>query len=314
LFSLLVLIGLLSAVTLVLAQDEPAATEEALPEGVVPIPTASAPEAATPEFGDTLPILASARADLQMLVVEQLGGSLPPGWNGSLDINDPSLPLLIRLDLELLAGTLLGASVRPPGWFGPIPSTPFAFARDVRHDLEMLADRVNGPGVRPAGWGGDNPIYSCNRATQTLITFLQLGGVFSLTADPTQPDFCTKAEIETTLFAEINLLANPTAGGITLTTPTQSGPHAINNDFAVGFLDRGASLRVGVVPNGSGITPLGRSYATFSNMMLIAGDSFTVFVDYQFTNITEDEFKDLPDVDTLEETAFCGAEWCAAAG
>src|SRR5689334_24388084 len=112
------------------------------------VEVAATATAAGAQAGADLPILISARSDLQLLAINTLGNNLPAGWNDSLDINDPQLPLLIRLDLELLAGALLGADKRPPGWFGTVLSTPYAIARDIRHDLELLADTVS-PGPRP---------------------------------------------------------------------------------------------------------------------------------------------------------------------
>jgi hypothetical protein len=244
-------------------------------------------------------ILTKARTDLDLLAFTQLGNDRPQGWSGISDLDNPQLAILIRLDLEILANTLLGQP--PSGWFGVVNSTPYAIARDIRHDLDLLAEIVG----QPVGWIGDAPIMQCSRATQTLVDVMEAAGVFVLTADPNADDFCRQAEIEASRFAEINLLAGPVAGANPLT-----GPATINSDFAVGFLDRGASQRVGVIPRDTSLTPVGRSPAQFSNMMLVTGDNFAVFVDYQFTTFTREEYNELPSVDGIEITPFCGADWC----
>jgi hypothetical protein len=285
----------------VLAQEEPVTTEE---QPVVE--TTTAPE---------IPVLVSARSDIELLADDQIGIDRPLGWSGSLDIEDPQLAILMRLDLELLAGELLGPDRRPVGWFGAVPSTSLSIARDIRHDLELLADTVIGQGVRPEGWIGDDPLMRCNRATQTLVNLLERGGVFVLQLNLEDPNYCTAVEIQATKFTEVNLLSNPdVSGGDLFSAYKSSGPYTISSGFAVGFMDRFTAQRAGVIPNGTGFTPLGRSYAQFSNMMLIQGDGFTVFVDYQFTTVTADEFEVLPDVSALTATTFCTAKWCTIAG
>ncbi len=120
----------------------------------------------TPAFdGDTLTVLVRSRSDLEILVDQQMGvGVRPVGWSGSLDVNNPQLPILIRSDLDLLMATLVGLDHVPAGWFGAQPSTPIAIARDIRHDLELLADAVVGFNVRPPGWNGDVPLMRCDRS------------------------------------------------------------------------------------------------------------------------------------------------------
>lgn len=295
--------------------------------GLAPVPTvtASAPQpettpdataTAAAQINEALELLLSIRPDLELLANELFGaGVRPETWSGESDINNPQLGLLMRLDLEILAGTVLGETVRPRGWFGAVASTPYALARDIRHDLELLADVTLEDAVgRPAGWLGAAPILRCSRATQTLVALLEASGVFQLTADPTSRDFCDQAELQASQFAEVNLLSNPSFNGSLTTTSAGAGGRAatVNTDFAAAFLDRAASLRVGVIPNGTDITPVARSYAQFSNMMLVRGENFELFVDYQFTSVSQSEFDALPDVDTLTIDPFCGVDWCEA--
>lgn len=278
---------------------------------VIPAETAVPTATALPAPDDASIILVRARSDLELLATAQLGGSRPTGWSGSSDINNPQLAILTRLDLEILAGAIYSASERPAGWFGAVASSPYAIARDIRHDLELLADATTGS-QRPIGWIGDNPLMRCNRGTQALVRLLEAGGVFQLQLDPTAPDFCAQAEIVASQFAEVNLLANPNlAGGANPASGPAVVSASISSEFAVAFLDRSAVQRAGVIPNGTAITPVGRSYAQFSNMMLVRGDNFEVYVDFQFTTVTRDEFDALPNVDGLTVNPFCQAEWCS---
>jgi hypothetical protein len=341
LLSAIVIVGLL-ALSLVAtsAQDQPIATEEVqqqpppVLQPTVPLPTAIAPESATlvapevptdaaviqptaappapPPSNDVLSILIGARADLELLANDRLGTQRPIGWSGSADINDPQLMILVRLDLELLAGQLFTIDTRPPGWFGAVPSTPFAIARDIRHDLELLADSTLQPSVRPPGWAGDDPIFRCDRATQTLVGLLERGGVFQLNLDPLAVDYCVQAGLLASRFAEANLLNNPapTSGETTGSVTTISGTHTVNNNFTVAFFDLDARQRAGLIPSGDTFTPIARSSNPFSNMMLIRGNGFELFVDYATTAVTTPEFEALPSMDTVTPNPACTAEWC----
>jgi hypothetical protein len=192
-----------------------------------------------------------------------------------------------------------------------VPSTPFAIARDIRHDLELLADTTLQPNVRPPGWAGDRPIYRCDRATQTLIAVLERGGVFQLTLDPLAPDYCQQAAVEASRFAEANLLSNPAPGAApgSASVPA-AGSVAVNNNFTAAFLDLNARQRVGLIPNGETFTPVARSANPFSNMMLVRGNGFEVYVDYATTAVTTEEFQALPTVETVPPNPACTASWC----
>lgn len=256
-------------------------------------------------------LLINARLDLELLTT-LLGVERPEGWSGSLDIEDPQLPILVRLDLELLAGVLLGSNTRPEGWFGVVASSPYFIARDIRHDLELLANQVIDPANgMPENWLGGEPIVSCDRSTQALVQFLEMNGVFALDADPAADNFCEMARTEASLFVELNFLEeDPTEPGGILTDGGLVDSAAINSNFAVGFFDRNANGRAGLIPNGTPIQPLGRSYVQYSSMMLIQGEDFEVFVDFQFTTVSEDEFDALPNVDDLTVETTCTADWC----
>lgn len=258
---------------------------------------------------EALPILISARNDLELLATAAVGSAQRPvGWSGSIDVNDPQLPLWIRLDLETLAGAVLGVDNRPADWFGVVASIPLAVARDIRHDLELLATEVIGaPGVRPAGWLGDDPMMRCNRATQSLFTLLQDRGV-EIPLDFTLPDYCRTAEETASRFVERQVLQPP---ALSANAAVAQGryQYVVDNPFMVAFLDRVARQKIGILPVGTGFDAVSRSYVEFSNMMVVRGDGFQVYVDYTTTPLTVEQFLSLPDVGSGSGT-YCDSEWC----
>lgn len=306
---LLVAFALLLPVLVASAQDDDIPEEPPIDAIIVP-PEADA-EASIPTVDRVTQLLLNARVDLELLAGALLGDDIrPEGWSGPVEAEGMQLALLTRLDLELLAGNVLRGGALP-GWFGTVSSTSYAVARDIRHDLELLADEFG----RPAGWQGSEPLLRCDRSTQALVSFLERGGVFVLQADRTAPDFCQQAMLEVSRFVEINYLADPD-DGLLILPPVASagggggGQALIASRFAVAFFDRGAARRAGIIPDETRFEPVARSAAQFSNMMLIRGEGFQVFVDYQFTTVTRDEFEALPDVATLEFEASCTANWC----
>ncbi len=291
-------------------QAPPQVTEEVVPQ--VPLEETTPeidPATEEPQVDSSIQTAVNARLDLELIANGMMNGGRPEGWNGSLDATDAMFAVNTRIDLDLLATTLIGANIRPEGWFGVVASTPQAIARDIRHDLELLADAVSF--TRPATWSGDVPIMQCDRATQVIVQFLELNGVFTLQADPTAPDFCQQATNEATLFMEVNLLANPTPNSnLSLQGVAVSGDTVIASEFAASFLDRGAARRSGTVPNDTPFQVVGRSPSQFSNMLLIRGDGFEVYVDYQFTSISEEAFQFIEPIDEETVDTFCTARWC----
>ncbi len=286
----------------------PESTAPAGQEPALPTPTP------TPSFSPEALILIDARADLELLANQQLGvGSRPEGWSGSTDYTNPQMGLLARLDLELLYGGLIDRELRNPAWFGAVGSSALAIARDVRHDLELLADLLYGYSVRPEGWRGADPLYRCSRATQTLVTLLARGGVFTLDVEANDPDFCAKAEVSAARFAETRVLSGSVEFGGADPALTLASGYRINRDFAVAFLDPSARIKLGVIPNGTPIQVIARSYSQFSNMMLVAGDGFQVYVEYVYTSVTPAEFRGLPNITSIAPAPSCFAEWCTPA-
>jgi hypothetical protein len=320
-----ILFLLITGASSIVAQQPP--TPQPLPTFVPPTldpalfvtPTVAAPVEAAPapaslgvEQIEALPVLLSARGDLELLADQALGaGQRPVGWSGSIDPNDPQLPLLIRLDVELLATSIMQGDERPPGWFGVVASVPLAVARDVRHDLELLADRVVGAStLRPGGWVGDDPLFRCDRALQALVALLERSG-FTLEVDFTQPTYCAEAEQETTLYVESHFIQPVALGGSDAEAAAfdAAQPFQVDNPYVVAFLDRNARQRAGIVPEGTGFRAVARSAADFSNMMLIEGNGFSVYVDYTTTPVSAEAFAALaPAAD--DALIRCAADWC----
>jgi hypothetical protein len=289
-----------------------AATEEAAPEATA-APDQPSDTALSAADTEALPHLLSARVDLELLAGQLFDPvTRPNGWNGSVDVSNPQLSLLIRYDLEVLAANRFGADTRPAGWFGGVVSVPLAFARDIRHDLELFADDVMGTStVRPAGWQGDDPLMRCDRATQALITVLQKEG-YGFNIDFGQADFCASLHIEMAQFVEREILQPPpapvTVSEIEAFNANQ--PFRAENYYVVAFYDRHARRRAGVIPEGTGFTPISRSGFGFSNMMIVEGNGFRIFVDYLTTPVTTEQFNALPEIGEGTVLTTCNAAWC----
>lgn len=323
----ILLIGLLMTTFVVYAQEPlPAQTPELTPvieTTVQPVTTAETaiepvqptPVPLSPEAAEALPIVVRARGDLELLANQVFGqDQRPAGWSGSTDTANPELPLLVRLDLEVLAGFVLGAEERPDGWFGVVVSSPLAVARDLRHDLELIADVVVGAStIRPGLWAGDDPIMRCNRATQALLPLLERSASFVLNVDFNQSDYCRQIEIQISSFVETQIiqpavpqLTIDTSGG---TVGGELAPYQVESPFVVAFYDSRARRRAGVLPVGTGFRAVSRSNVQFSNMVLITGEGFTLFVDYTTTPMTTADFEGLPEV-SLGVSTDCSADWC----
>lgn len=313
---IVLLILLAFSVGLVIAQDEPVATEEASAQ-VIPAEgqTTEVEQPQTPPqpetlFGDSLTELINLRNDLELLATAVQGTSRPDGWSGNLDVTNPQLPLLIRTDMELLLADTLGFSI-PAGWFGISLGAVQYQVRDLRHDIEILADALLGAGSRPNGWGGNpNPLWACDRSVQTLYKLMAQGDFFVAVADPASPDYCAILELQLTNFAEQNLFTIDTTESYftSAVKTTLPGSVLINTDFAVGFFDIVASQRAAVIPNGTAVTPVGRSTVQFSRMALVEGEGFLLFVEYPSTSLSEEEFRVLDAAPAVQ--TFCNADWC----
>lgn len=279
-------------------------------------------ESISPIPADALEVLVRARSDLELLATNQLGGVRPAEWNASLDVSNPQLAVLIRLDLELLAAYLVSLDTRPDGWFGAIPGTAFSIARDIRHDLELLADTVIATNQRPAEWAGDDPLMRCDRSTQNLIVLLERSGMYSPITSPERVDYCDAVAVEINQYVETNypngLPTQPQTGipgadpMAAATMPTAADTYFADGSSAIAFLDRYATQRVGTIPADEPLQVLARSYTQFSRMILVQGADFLVFVDYRTTSLPQAVFDDLPDINTGVYDTVCDADWCQA--
>lgn len=271
------------------------------------------PPTPTPVVSPDVRLWLDIREDLETLAeAARPDNSRPVGWSGVNDPFNSDIALLTRLDLELLATSIINPEQRPRGWIGAIASGPYYVARDARHDLELLADLFFGTGQRPEVWRGGDPLFNCNRATQTLVSLLERGGVYRLQIAPNDPEFCRKAELEVTQFAEINILENAQVSELFADDLIILAPNSITSDVALAWLDSTAVRQVGVVPLGEPIQVVARSYATFSNMMLISGDGFQVFVEYPSTTVTDTQFRRLPNINSIDYSTYCFADWCTS--
>jgi phosphate transport system substrate-binding protein len=276
-------------------------------------PTAT--PAPTFSFQDgVLPLLAGARRDLEVLADDVFDGTTrPAGWDGTLSTDNPRLPVVIRLDLETLAAVYYGPNTRPDNWRGAVSSTQLAIARDIRHDLEIMAlDYYGGLANYPEGWADFNPILRCARSTVNLVEVAQEAG-FELQISPQTPNYCREAELAASRYAEINMLAPGSDVEIGRRSDDQvqiGSDVVIDTRFAVAFFDRNGRQKVGVIPEGTFVQPVARSYVQFSNMMLVQGADFLVYVDWLDTSLTSEQFRSLPDVNTIEAQLYCDALWC----
>lgn len=269
----------------------------------------------SPIPNDALIILVNARTDLELLAEDQLSSQRPVGWSGSLDINDPQLALLARLDLELLAARLDSVDDRPEGWFGAAPGSYYEIARDIRHDLELLADFALARNQRPLGWVGGTPLMRCDRDTQTLAEALYENVAYRPAVDPLAPGYCAQIDELLREYAANNPQAairrtSTSAPQTTVANRTAPAGALLPGPAAYGFLDRYATQRIGIIPEGETFVALARSFTLFSRMTLVRGNGFEVFVDWKTTSMNENQFRTLPDVNTFDANPSCTAEWC----
>lgn len=260
--------------------------------------------------GDLAMILNNLRSDLESFATQQLGGTRPIGWSGETNLSNPEFVMLLRLDLEFLAGDLLGSDVRPGGWMGPVAGTTMSIAFDVRKDLELLVKTIN-LGQPIAGWIGASPLASCSRLTVMLVEYLISNTNYSLNVDPTVSDFCLAVENDTTRYlGDHPDIARP--GEEKPQEPVQSIiTHFVQGDFSLLFSDRSGSGKLGLIPKLTPFVPVARSYAEYSNMMLVRGEGFEGLVEYPFTSINRQEFQQLPNIDDFTISPYCTAYWCS---
>ncbi len=270
------------------------------------------PEPATGFQEGALPLLASARNDLEILADAIFEATdRPAGWEGTRNTDNQQFPLLLRLDLETLAAVFYGRETRPDNWTGAVSSTQLAIARDIRHDLEVMAlDYYGGLSEYPPGWDDIDPVLRCARSTVNLVDVVREAG-FALQVSPAAPGYCREVEVAASRFAEVNLLLPEARIQRDGNRVQIVGDIVIDTRFGVGFFDRNGRQKAGVIPQGTPVQPIARSFVQFSNMTLVQGPDFLLFVDWLDTSLTSVQFRTLPDVNTVEAELYCRALWCS---
>ncbi|MEM6527080.1 MAG: hypothetical protein AAF653_02235, partial [Chloroflexota bacterium] len=122
-------------------------------------------------------------------------------------------------------------------------------------------------------------------------------------------------EAEVSVFTELNLLEQPepapAAAAATQAAPQNPNAQAsIVTPGTIVYFDRGALEIAGIIPQGELFTPVARSYAQFSRMMLIRGEGFELFVDYQNTTLDAPTFEALGDINVIDVAVSCALDWC----
>lgn len=250
------------------------------------------------------------RGDLERLADERLGlETRPPGWIGNRDDTSPTFINDISIDLNTLADNQLGINVRPTGWTViAISSTPAVTVRGLRFNIETLTDETLGEGVRPNGWQGTDPLGRCDVRLQTLIALVDArGSVVRNNLDLTQTDdavFCVQAAALALQTAEAppSLVIEGEDGSVDSRLLFKS-----RNAFS--YLDVTALQYMGPIPYDIEFRPWYRNFQD-SNMMFVTGEDFAVYIDRRWTNMPEEVFRLLPNLEGRKPLTFCDASWC----
>lgn len=143
----------------------------------------------------------------------------------------------------------------------------------------------------------------CGRSVAAIAALLKRDQGFE-PATPPGADYCARLEEEITVFIE-TLLADPTAEGV-----------AGQSRGAFAFIDFGARQYVGEIPQGEEFKAVARNALPDSTMIYVVGSEYAVFVDFNFTTLTADEFAALPDYRDYRGgiRPNCEASWCRAPG
>ncbi len=146
------------------------------------------------------------------------------------------------------------------------------------------------------------PAAACGRLAANVSQLLTNKYSFSPQAKPDSPDYCASLETEMNTFIEAMFRPN-------------EGINATSKD-AFAFVDYAAQQYVGIMPAGTNFTAVARNSLPGSQMMLVVGENFEVFLDYAYTSLTQAEFESLPDYrDYQGELKFhCDASWCRNPG
>jgi len=255
------------------------------------------------------------RGDLERLADERLGlETRPPGWIGNRVEGTPTFINDVSIDVNTLADNQLGLNNRPPGWnnvsFG---SSAVVLIRGLRFNIEALADETLGEGIRPSGWQSTDRLGRCDTTLQTLISLVEVrGGVIrdGLTVDELDNRvFCAQARelaIQTAEMPPVFI----TEGGDGSTVDSRL---LFKSRYAFSYLDVTARQYMGPMPYDIEFRPWYRNFQD-SDMMFVTGQDFAVFVDRRWTNMPEESFRLLPNLEGRKPLTFCDASWCNGPG
>ncbi len=139
---------------------------------------------------------------------------------------------------------------------------------------------------------------ACGRLVANTFQLLKSKFNFSAQAQPGSADYCTSLETEMNVFIEAMFKPQPGVAG--------------TSKDAYAFVDYAARQFVGTMPAGTPFQAVARNSLPGSQMILVIGDNFEVFVDYIFTSLTQAEFETLPDYRDYQGTikGNCAASWC----
>jgi hypothetical protein len=139
---------------------------------------------------------------------------------------------------------------------------------------------------------------ACGRLVANTFTLLKSKHNFSAQAQPGSADYCASLETEMNVFIEAMFKPQPGIAGVA--------------KDAYAFVDYAARQYVGVMPAGTTFQAVARNSLPGSQMILVIGDNFEVFLDYVYTSLTQAEFETLPDYRDYQGTikGHCDASWC----
>lgn len=149
------------------------------------------------------------------------------------------------------------------------------------------------------------PFDTCGRTIANVVRLLIRDYEFKPVAASGSSNYCTALETEANVFMEQAIFEPRVVDGV-----------AGESLDAFAFVDYAAQQFVGVMPSGTKFTAVARNGLPGSQMMLIKGEEFSVFVDYTFTTLKEFDFGSLPDYRDYDGSleTFCRAQWCRNAG
>jgi hypothetical protein len=261
-------------------------------------------------------VIGGLRGDLERLADERLGlETRPAGWIGNRDAASPTFLSDVFVDLGRLADNQLGTNVRPEGWGGVITTSPVVSARSNRVDLELLTDAVLGEGVRPRGWQGTDPLARCTPELQTVIALIEARYGSIREGLVTGEGEGEAAPIDDTAYcAQVLQLAvqnaeNPPAVVTVGEDGSVDSRLLFRSRGAFSYLDVAAIQYMGPMPYDIQFRPWYRNFQD-SNMMFVTGEDFAVFIDRRWTNMPEEVFRLLPNLEGRKPLTFCDATWC----